>query len=261
MSYLLDREHKRKKYKTAFLVAVIFLILFYFRTGIFHGLSYASTTVFRPFLVLKNGTVTKFGELAAYFSSKNSLTKHIEDLEQTKIEAEARMANYNALAAENESLKEILGRKKEEVPMTVAAILGRDVSNPYDTIIIDAGEAHGVVTGARVFALGNVPIGRVDSTFSKTAKVILFSTSGEITSVNMRDTLFDLVGRGGGDFELVLPRDFILEAGEQATLPGLTPYAVATVADIISDPRDSFKKALLVSPINIGELKFVQIEK
>lgn len=261
MSYLLDRENKKRKFKTAFGVAVIFLIIFYFRVGITNGLSHAATTIFKPFLVLKNGTSAKLGSLSAYFSSKKNLAQQIENLEAARMDAEAKMANYNSLAAENESLKEILGRKNEKALQIIAAILGRDSVNPYDTLIIDAGEAHGVVLGAKVFALGNIPIGRVDSIFSNTAKVLLFSTSEELTSVNIRETLFDLVGRGGGDFELTLPRDFIIEAGDQATLPGMTPYVVATVADIISDPRDSFKKVLLTSPVNIGELKFVQIEK
>jgi len=34
-----------------------------------------------------------------------------------------------------------------------------------------------------------------------------------------------------------------------------------TVETIISDPRDSFQKALLVSPVNIQEIKFVEVEK
>jgi len=43
-------------------------------------------------------------------------------------------------------------------------------------------------------------------------------------------------------------------------LPGITPYTLGIVQTILSDPRDSFQKALLVSPVNIFELKFVEVE-
>ena len=68
-----------------------------------------------------------------------------------------------------------------------------------------------------------------------------------------------MIERGGGNFEMILPRDFILERGSVVTLPGIFPYVVAIVDTIISDPRDSFAKILLTSPINIQELKFVEV--
>jgi len=60
---------------------------------------------------------------------------------------------------------------------------------------------------------------------------------------------------------MILPRDFVLEKGNEVVLPGITPYTLGVVETIISDPRDSFQKALLVSPVNIQELKFVEVEQ
>ena len=70
-----------------------------------------------------------------------------------------------------------------------------------------------------------------------------------------------MIGRGGGNFEMILPRDFILEKGTEVVLPVITPYTLGIVQTILSDPRDSFQKALLASPVNIFELKFVEVEK
>lgn len=260
MSYLLDKKIQRRKQATIFFI-IAFFVLFYFRGSVFYGLSFASSTVFSPFLSLKNNTVVKFGEWSSYFNSKNSLTKEIEDLKLKLTDSEARMQNYSVLLDENENLKEILGRKNEGLTFILSVILGRSNQSPYDTLIIDAGNKEGVVVGAEVFAFGNIPIGRVDAVYADSSKVVLFSNSEERTSVYINDALFDLVGRGGGNFELILPRDFILEKGAHAVLPGIVPHVVATVVSTISDPRDSFKKVLLTSPINISELKFVQIEK
>ena len=71
----------------------------------------------------------------------------------------------------------------------------------------------------------------------------------------------DLVGRGGGNFEMVLPRDFTLTKDDKVVLPGISSYVVASVESTISDPRDPFMKALLVSPVNIQDLKFVEVEE
>jgi len=60
---------------------------------------------------------------------------------------------------------------------------------------------------------------------------------------------------------MILPRDFVLEKGNEVVLPGITPYVLGIVQSILSDPRDSFQKALLVSPVNIQELKFVEVEQ
>ena len=60
---------------------------------------------------------------------------------------------------------------------------------------------------------------------------------------------------------MILPRDFILQKGEQVIMPGLYPYILAVVETIISDPRNPVTKVLLSSPVNIQELKFVEVEK
>ena len=172
------------------------------------------------------------------------------------------MSNYNSILIENINLKEILGRKNEKTAMILAAVLSKPNQSPYDTIIIDAGTKQGLKTGDVIFALGNIPIGRVSNVYPNSSKVILFSNSGEKMQVVIsgKDVFMEVVGRGGGNFEMILPRDFILVKGDQVVLPGITSYVLGIVETIISDPRDPFVKALLVSPANIQELKFVQVE-
>ena len=171
------------------------------------------------------------------------------------------MANYGSLLAENTNLKEILGRKDLKKNMILSAILSKPNQSPYDTLIIDAGESQGIKMGNTVFAGGNIPIGRIAETYANSSKVILFSTAGERTQavIGEKSVFMELVGRGGGNFEIIMPRDFVLKSGEQAIMPGIHPYLLAVVETVISDPRDPFTKALLVSPVNIQEIKFVEV--
>lgn len=283
MSYLLDKKIKRKKFFKIIFGVVFLIILFYFRFDIFDGLSSASQTLFRPVLVMGNNIGEKFKNVGSYFASKNSLYLQNQKLRAEAMENEARMLNYNSVLSENENLKMILGRPPasrlrgqeagkgetrpnglsgREASIVLAAILSKPNQSLYDTLVIDAGKKQGIKMGDAVFALGSIPIGRIDLVYENSAKIILFSSAGEKTQaiISGRDVFIELIGRGGGNFEIILPRDFILQKGDQVVMPGLNSYVLAIVQTIISDPRDYSNKVLLTSPINIQEIKFVEVE-
>ena len=265
MSYLLDKKIKRKKFLNIIFGIVFLIILFYFRFGIFDRLSSASQILFRPVLIAGNNIGAKFKNISSYFISKNVLYLENQKLQTEVQENDARMLNYNSALLENENLKEILGRStqgKALRKMILAAILSKPDQSLYDTVVIDAGIKQGIKEGNIVFALGNVPIGRVDIIYENSSKIILFSNAGEKTQaiVSGRNIFMELVGRGGGNFEMTMPSDFILQKGDQVVLPGLYPYVLAIAQTTIFDPRDPFNKILLTSPVNIQELKFVEVE-
>jgi len=229
---------------------------------LFNGLSSFSSFIFRPVLILQNKISHNFDKLNDVFIFKNSLKKQNEELQLKLIENNALLTNYYSVVNENIQLKEILGRKKEKTNFLLSAILSKPNQSPYDTLVVDVGTNDGVKAGDLVFALGDIPIGHIATTHSNSSKVSLLSSGGNITEVTIvgRNVLMQLVGRGGGNFELILPRDFMLEEKSAVVLPGIPSYVVATVLSTISDPRDSFTKALLISPVNVQELKFVQVK-
>ena len=110
MSYLLDKKEKRKKFFKITIWVVVLLVIFYFKAGVFSGLSYVSQGFFRPVLVAGNSVGGKLKNLGAYFVSKSSLFSQNESLQSQLRDEETRTLNYNTVLAENESLKEILGR-------------------------------------------------------------------------------------------------------------------------------------------------------
>ena len=59
---------------------------------------------------------------------------------------------------------------------------------------------------------------------------------------------------------MVVPQGMTLQQGDQVVLPGINSYVLGIVQTVISDPRDPFTKAILTSPINIEEQKFVEVE-
>ena len=272
MNYLLDKKIKRKKFSKIILAVFVLLFLFFFRASIFNGFSFVAEVVFRPVLFLGRNTGEEISNLGAIFHSRKSLLLENENLKSQMLESQTDRANYASVVDENNQMKEILGRKDLNVNMVLAGILAKPNRSPYDTLLIDAGIGQGIISGQRVFALGHsptgevsgsVPIGSVAEAYSNSSKVILFSNPGEKTEVIItgKNISLQAVGRGGGNFEIILPRDFVLDIGTQVVLLGINAYVLGTVQNIISDPRDAFQKALLSSPVNIQELKFVEIEK
>ena len=177
----------------------------------------------------------------------------------------------------------------------LGVILSKPNSSPYDTLIIDLGknlsartdkdQGGGIKKGDLVFAEGNVLIGQIEEVFKKSSKIKLFSTPGEKLDIVMpartplsvagestrpddhrsdggseSDIYTTLTGRGGGNFEMTLPRDVEIEEGMKALFPSINPYLVAIVGKINYDPRDPFQEILLLSPVNVQHLKFVQVK-
>ncbi len=263
MNYLLDRKAKKKKIANLALLCVLLFILFYFRFGIWSGLSSTAHLVFRPVIIIGNNIGGRLASVGAFFSSKTTLSEENQNLKSELDQNQATMTNYNSLLAENISLKETLGRKNEKTSMTLSAVLSKPNISLYDTLVIDVGTKENIQTGDMVFALGNIPVGRISEVYPSSSKVTLFSSSGEKTQVVVGDknVFMEALGRGGGNFEMIIPRDFTLVKGDHVVLPGIMPYVLGVVETTISDPRDPFIKALLVSPVNIQEIKFVEVEK
>src|SRR3989344_4942149 len=232
MSYLLDKRKKRKKFLKLLGLVLALVIFIYFQNPIFRGLSYAAQIVFRPFLSAGESVGGKFSSWGGYFQFKKSLQRENENLKLKLSEMEAQIANWGILSDENIKLKEIFGRS-ENRELILAAILAKPDHSPYDTLIIDTGSKIGIEAGSIVFAYGDVPVGRVSDVYPDSSKVILFSNPGEKTEVLISgklaspdasqggDIFMQVVGRGGGNFEMTLPRDLMLEKGTEVQLPGI----------------------------------------
>ncbi|HEU0085472.1 MAG TPA: rod shape-determining protein MreC [Candidatus Paceibacterota bacterium] len=260
MSYLLDKKNKRKKITRLLIGVILFLILIYFREPVFGGLSALTGTAFAPVINFGQNIGERIGSIGTLFSSKQALTLENENLHREASEIRAGMENYNALLEENLMLKEIMRRTGSEATMVLSTILAKPGQSIYGTLLIDAGEKQGVNVGDLVLALGDIPLGRIAEVNSSTSKVVLFTNPGERTEAEIGGVYFPLIGRGGGNFELETPRDYTLEKGQHAILPGISPRVVARLEGVITDPRRAFQVALLVSPVNIQQIKFVQVE-
>jgi hypothetical protein len=114
-----------------------------------------------------------------------------------------------------------------------------------------------------VFADAKIPIGYIKEVYNSTSLVVLYSSPDEKIDAQIDGINSQVVisGRGGGNFQMSLPNELSIEPGTFVVLPNLNNQILAIVVDTISDARDPISTIVLKSPVNVQELRWVQVLK
>lgn len=113
--------------------------------------------------------------------------------------------------------------------------------------------------GQTVYGFGSIALGTISDAAVDHATVSLFSTSGRETSGNVGsgNVAVTLIGRGGGEYEVRLPRDLAFTVGDLVSYQSVHTAVLAEIERIVTDPRDPFQRLIAKTPINLQALKWV----
>jgi cell shape-determining protein MreC len=209
----------------------------------------------------KNIPMAKKEIVADMFSSKKDLLAKISDMQALIDSYRARESLDLALEDENQKLKAELGRIGKQ-----GGILANIVTDPqyslYDTLVIDAGSNDDINVGQNVYAFDGILLGEVTKVDTNRSVVSLFSQSGKETYGNTltNDVAVTLIGRGGGEYEVRMPRDMYFEVGELISAQSTSTAILAKIEKIATDARDPFQRLLAKAPINLQNLKWVIVK-
>ena len=217
----------------------------------------------RPIWEAEKSVNSIFYNMNYLLRTKASISNENHNLIEENSNIRLSMIDYQILKNENNELKELLGRFPIKNNFILGNILTKPNHSPYDTIIIDIGDNMEIKEGDFVYANGNIPIGNIGKVYDKTSLVTLYTNPGQKTEgfIEGTNALVLLTGRGGGNFEMIVPIDLSAEKGTIIFLPGNSFEVLALVNEVISEPSDPFKKVILSSPVNVQNLKWVQIKK
>ncbi len=255
-------QHLARTYRRRWLtlVSLVLLVLLFIalQQGLLRGVNSFFTRVFTPFWTAENFTSDY---LSINVASKKGLYKQNVLLRNKVDELELQIKTAGNLKAENEELKSVMGKIPDGQSVILAGILAKPNITPYDTLIIDRGSIHGLAPDMRVYADGDVLIGEIDSVEEKTARVLLYSAPGNISQVVYGNTgrFFNAHGQGNGTFEVEVARDINVAVGDMFFYPGIDTTPIGVVKKVDFDARDSFKKVLMKSPVNIQEERWVEV--
>lgn len=208
-------------------------------------------------------TNTLTDEAGLALRSKRSIARENESLRTQIAEWESREAHVRVLEDENESLRTLLSYHTDKPNPQVARVVGKPSENLYNRIILDQGSDAGIAVGDHVGIYDTMLLGTVISVSPRTAVVDLYSSpSAVLNGVLLRESItIPVRGNGGGNFEIEMPRDIKVEDGDIVTLAERPDMVIAIVKSVVFDPRDPFQTVLARTPVNIQELKYVEIMK
>jgi len=251
-----ERRGGQKKFVLAGFFVVIFLLIFSFQSS--------REILFRvasPFWSVRNSITSFFANDIELMRSKSALITE-NDLLKTEIQNNKEDDLLaQALKNENNDLKNILNRKNTSQNGILATVLVKPFFSPYDTLIIDIGSADGISVGDQVIASGNIYIGSVVEVYEHTAKVVLYSSSGEKINILIGANTIEkeATGMGGGYFSIEAPTGSGIKIGDPIIVPSISQNIFSTVEKIDAKPTDSFETILFKSPVNISELQWVLV--
>ncbi|HSE56975.1 MAG TPA: rod shape-determining protein MreC [Candidatus Paceibacterota bacterium] len=239
---------------TVILAAVLLLVTIFFRP-----LSRGVKTIATPLWQTRQAANEFTNRL---LQSKKSLAAELASVEAELTESRLKIIELSTIEEENKELRKLLGRG-EPGEVVLAGILTHPQQSLYNTFQIDAGTGEGIVVGARVFVGTSMLVGTITDVTARGATVTPFASPGNQTSayVEGSNVSVTITGRGGGDFEVELPRDIPFDPGMAIVSQGIHSYIIAIIEHVISDPRDPFQKLLARMPVNLRTVKWVTVEK
>lgn len=263
MYQFLDKKQiiKRKKIIRNIIGFGVFFILS--ALGVLSWTGQLFNYIGKPIWKTENFITTGLYDINYLFRTKASISNENHNLIEENSSIRTTMIDYQILKDENNQLKEMIGRLPSKNNFVLGNILTKPNHSPYDTIIIDVGDSIGIKSGNLVYADGNIPIGNVNKVYNNTSLITLYTNPGQKTEgfMNGTNASVELIGRGGGNFEMIIPIELLVEKGVIVYLPGSNSEVLALVEEVISKPSDPFKKVILSSPINVQNLKWVEVKK
>lgn len=253
----------RNRSRHSFLKPVLFLvgvfIFGFFLLRLVGGVLISAAT---PLWKSENLATAKLSWISDYFRTKGSLMEENNSLRSRVSALELEIASRFSGPAGGASVLEMFGRRESD-PDIISTVLVRPPQTPYDTLTIDAGEEDGIRAGAVVSMPEGPVLGTVSEVFKSSAKIKLFSAGGEKTAaiLERHGVPVTVEGIGGGNFRIVLSRETEVLRGDRILSADIASNLLGVVGEIIMEPTDSFKEALVISPANIFEVHYVVVER
>lgn len=265
MSYLQGKRYSRNKQNPFFSVFVIISVILaiFLYSSVLSGLSGTFSFLVYP-LVKADGLLRSgLSDTVSFFHFQTTLVKENKALVETNNNLRLQLVSKNNLENENRELKVVLGLKAKDNKNLLAAVISRPDQLPYDILMLDIGSDNDkLAVGDKVLVAGGVILGSVAKIDSNITKVRLYSSYGEEIPVIVGKENIPAVasGRGGGNFLMILPRGLNIQVGDTVQTSIIGNYTLGTVGKIDKTVTDPFQKVYLKSPINLFNVKWVEIK-
>ncbi len=232
------------------------LLLVWFVPKVFTVVGHA---VLMPVHAVENWFMTSQSSLPYFFRDRKELIDEINNLRAKPPTGVADHLAVVRLEAENEELRSLFNG--EDDPRIVSGVIGRPNVTPYDILILDKGEAEGIVLGAPVYISNDTVVGFISQLNEHSSQVTL------VTSPNFKSTVYiygpniytTAVGVGGGILRVGVPQGIVLNEGDVVVLPSVKPGIFGQVDVIESSPTEPEQYGFVTTHVPINSLHLVAV--
>lgn len=264
-------NYQRKTKLILFAVAMIFLLLFLHFTKILRpieNLVVATTKVaLRPIYKASNWIGANYLD----FESKRDLFRENKELNERIAALLKEKSEFLTEKEENTFLREQLNfSKKLNYDFEVSNVIGKDVDNIQNTIIIDKGARNGLLVGQPVVADAGILIGKVLKVNKNSAVVLLINDDLSKVAAKIQNqarTMGVIEGEYGLGMKMkLIPQLEMIKAGDVIVTAGLEQgvpagILIGQVERVTNAPEELFQEATIKSAVEFNKVTLVNVIK
>jgi rod shape-determining protein MreC len=229
--------------------------------------------LFLPLFGLVGSAQGTVDRAAVSLTPRTVLAARLTALEKDNLALRAAVVEAQALARENDRLRQLVGQPQRQAwRLKTARVIGRDPANWWQSVHLDVGVRHGVTTNLAVFTTQGL-VGRVAEAGAWTCRVVLVGDPNCPVAAALADSGETGIIRGasGGDIEAALvdlsylsrnavakPGQRVLTSGQGGVFPaGIT---VGEVVDARMVGAGVYLEARVRLSANLGSLDYVWVK-
>ncbi len=262
----------QRKTKLILLAVAVLLLLFFLHfikvlRPIENLVVSTTKTVLRPTYRLSNW----IGENYLDFKTKRELLRENKDLKDQISTLLKEKSEFLTEQEENDFLRKQLNFTKEfNYSFEVANVIGEDVDNIQNTIIIDRGLKNGVFVGQPVVADKGILVGKILKVTKNSAVVLLINDDLSKVAAkiqNQAKTIGIIEGEYGLGIRMkLIPQTEMIKEGDVVVTSGLergvpAGILIGQVERVMSAPEELFQEAAIKSAVEFNKMTMVNVIK
>ena len=249
--------------------AIVMLLVFFNFIGWLNPIKTLARNLFTPVFVKTNDINIKVGEEYEFFKDRDSFFTAYNACRLENANNTVNEALVKSLRDENLELREILKfKEKSTVTTTLARVIGKNIEQTDQAMIIDRGLDDGVSVGQPVIVGEGIIIGKITEAENDTAIIRLINDSQSKIAGTVLDTDKSLgVVEGGYGLSVkmnFIPRNETIKVGDIVVTSGLESgiprgLVIGTVTAIENETYQPFQAALLTPGVELDKLSIVAV--
>lgn len=259
-----------KLFKVLIIFFICLFLIFLNPYNFFNPIRSVFFAIFAPIQKVGYGLGYEFLSLKKFLSSIGELKKENENLIRENRELLAAKARMEETGKENEVLRQQLKLlPRDKFNLEGANVISQDFYGKGDWLEINKGKTSGIEKEMPVIVDSGILIGTIEEVYSTTSKVILLNNSQ--STINVIDLKTNSKGVVKGEYGLGIIMDMVLQSdslnkGDEIVTSGVGKnfpqgLFIGRVEAIGTSPDRLFQKAVIASPVDFSNLKFVFVIK